>query len=433
MDSLPEEAPPRKRAVYDGPFLRPNLMNPFRRTIPLLAFCQALMMSSMSLIVATSVLVGYALATDKSLAALPLAAQFIATMLTTIPASLLMDRIGRKAGFLGATLFGIGGGIVTALAIWQGTFSGFVMGSVLIGIFTGFANYYRFAAADAVDTLQKGRAISYVLAGGVIAAFIGPNLATITKGLVANAPFAGSYAALVILYLLSFITLWFVRFGQHEVQDQELNAQISRPLRTIALQPKFVVAVLCGMLGYGVMSFVMTATPLAMQHHAHAFQDTSFVIQWHVLGMFAPSFFTGHLIHRFGLLPILLSGALLGIACVTINLLGNSVTHFWVALLTLGVSWNFLFIGATTLLTETYHPWEKGKSQALNDFIVFSTVAAASLSAGAVQHRFGWQAVNLGAIPLLLLILSSILWLKFASATESLEAERSDLERGGEF
>lgn len=165
------------------------------------------------------------------------------------------------------------------------------------------------------------------------------------------------------------------------------------------------------------MSLVMTATPLAMQHNHHHFSATSFVIQWHVLGMFAPSFVTGHLIKQFGLLKIMSIGSLTGLACVLINLLGTSVNHFWLALFLLGISWNFLFIGATTMLTETYRPEERFKTQAANDFMVFSTVAAASLSAGALQHHFGWQAVNYGAIPALLIILLSLFWLQFANQT----------------
>lgn len=169
------------------------------------------------------------------------------------------------------------------------------------------------------------------------------------------------------------------------------------------------------MLGYGVMSFVMTATPLAMNHHQHPFDDTSFVIQWHVLAMFVPSFFSGYLINKFGKLPIMFVGGLLGLACVFINLNGQTVTHFWIALMCLGVSWNFLFVGATSLLTETYRESEQGKAQALNDFVIYTTVAIASLSAGALQHQFGWQTVNKGVVPLLLIALLSIVYLAFSA------------------
>ncbi len=385
-------------------------MNTFRRNVPLLATCQALMMSGASLIITTTALVGYGLAQNKSWATLPLAAQFIATMCTTIPASLLMDRIGRKHGFMIASLFGISGACFATLAILKGKFSLFALGTLQIGIFNGFGNYYRFAAADAVDKDFKARAVSYIMAGGVVAAFVGPNLANITKELIENVPFAGSYASLIGLYILSLAVLTFLKLPPKSSSENISGTFTGRALMVIAAQPMFIVAVVCGMLGYGVMTLAMTATPLAMHHYAHPFPKTSFVIQWHVLGMFAPAFFTGHLIHRYGVLNIMLAGAVLGGACLAVNLAGTSVAHFWAALLFLGISWNFLFIGATTLLTETYHPEEQAKAQALNDFAVFTTVALSSLSAGALQSRYGWQTVNMGLIPMLAVVLACILW-----------------------
>ncbi len=388
-------------------------MTSFARNVPILALSQALMMSATTLTVTVSVLVGHALAADKAYATLPFTAQLIAGTLTTIPAALLMARIGRKPAFILATFFGISAGAVCSFAIIQGSFWLFLAGCVLIGVFNGFGFYYRFAAADAVDTEHKSRAISLVLAGGVIAAIVGPNLAGLTRNLIEHAMFAGSFASIIIIYVLAFILLNFLKLP--EFANRQSGIEVSgRPLAVIMRQPCFIIAVICGMLGYGVMSLVMTATPLAMQHNHHHFSDTSFVIQWHVLGMFAPSFFTGHLINRIGLLKIMFIGGLAGLACVVINLMGTSVNHFWLALFLLGISWNFLFIGATTMLTETYQPEERFKTQAVNDFIVFSTVAAASLSAGALQHHFGWQAVNYGAIPALLIILLSLLWLRYS-------------------
>lgn len=387
-------------------------MTAFQRNIPLLAVSQALMMTAMSLILTTAALVGYELASDKSLATLPVTTIFIAIMLTSIPASMLMGRIGRKAGFMLATFLGMGGGIVSTIAILHGNFWLFLVGTSLVGVFNGFGNYYRFAAADAVDSEHKSRAVSYIMIGGVVAAVAGPNLANVSRGWFDSAAFAGSYASLIGLYVLSFIVLGFLRLPKVQVVNDSQVELSCRPLKEIVSQPKFIVALICGMLGYGVMSLVMTATPLAMRHHAHHFTDTSFIIQWHVLGMFAPSFVTGHLIQRFGLLKIMFIGGLLGLTCVGVNLLGHSITHYWIALVSLGVSWNFLFVGATTLLTETYHPVEQAKAQATNDFAVFTTVALSSLSAGALQNQFGWQAVNLGVIPFLLIILFSLYWLK---------------------
>lgn len=371
------------------------------------------MLSSMSLILTVSALVGYELAVDKSLATLPIAVIFIAGMFTSIPAAMLMERIGRKRGYMLATLFGMGGGLVAALAIMQHNFWLFTLSGVLVGMFNGFGNYFRFSAADAVDVEHKSKAISFVLLGGVVAAFIGPNLAILTRNTIDGSSFAGSYMSVTILYALMLPILSFLKLPAFSVSVNESNVHSNkipaRPLGVIASQPKFIIALVCAVLGYAVMSFVMTATPLAMQHYAHTFSDTSFVIQWHVLGMFAPSFVTGYLITRFGTQKIMFVGGLLGLVCVAINLSGTSVTHYWLALTLLGVSWNFLFVGGTTLLTETYRPEERAKTQAMNDFILFTTVALASLTAGTLQHKLGWQPVNVGVIPLLAIVLGIIM------------------------
>lgn len=390
-------------------------MSSFSRNVPLLALSQALMMSAMTLITTTSALVGYQLAPDKSYATLPFAAVLIATMLTSIPAAKLMQRIGRKPAFILACFIGIAGAALATHAILEQNFWLFLSAGVFVGIFNGFGTYYRFTAADAVADAHKSRAISFVLAGGVLAAIIGPNLANYTQHMLAQAHFAGSYASIIILYVLCLTLLSFLKLAGTSTEDNARDRETARPLATIMQQPRFIVALICGMLGYGVMSFLMTATPLAMHHHAHPFAETAFVIQWHVLGMFAPSFVTGHLIRRFGLYTILVTGAVFGVLCVIINLNGTTVTHFFLALLLLGFSWNFLFIGATTMLTTTYVHAERFKTQAINDFIVFSTVSLASLSAGALQHRFGWQTINYSALPALAIILLSLLWLKITS------------------
>jgi MFS family permease len=382
----------------------------YKRNIPILALCQALFMSGTSLMVATTALVGFALADDKIYASLPFTLQLVATMFTSIPAAMLMAKIGRKSTFLLGTIIAMIGAAICAFAVIEHNFFLFIIGSILIGIFSGFANYYRFTAADSVDKEHKSRAISFVIAGGVLAAIIGPNLANHTRDIINNAMFAGSYASIIILYVLSFILLNFLDLP-HNKQQAKSSQDSGRPLRVIALQPHFIIAVVSGMLGYATMTLVMTATPLAMQHHNHVYADTAFVIQWHVLGMFAPSFFTGYLIKRFGLLPIMSVGALFGLACIVINLNGTTTNHFWFALVLLGISWNFLFIGATTLLTETYTENEKFKAQALNDFLVFSVVSAASLSAGVLHHKFGWQFVNYIAIPAVIGIIISLVWL----------------------
>ncbi|HFD31097.1 MAG TPA: MFS transporter [Gammaproteobacteria bacterium] len=386
--------------------------NSFKRNIPILALCQALFMSGTSLMVATTALVGFSLADNKIFASLPFTLQLVATMLTSIPAAILMAKIGRKASFLIGTLIAMLGAALCAYAVIQGDFLYFILGSILIGVFSGFANFYRFTAADDVDKQHKSRAISYVLAGGVLAAVIGPNLANLTRDSISGAVFAGSYASIIILYLLSFILLSFLDLPHDKKSfNGQIKTNTGRSLFTIAQQPRFIIAVICGMFGYATMTLVMTATPLAMHHHQHIYSDTAFVIQWHVLGMFAPSFITGNLIKRIGLLSVMFIGAIFGLASIFINLSGVSVNHFWLALLSLGISWNFLFIGATTLLTETYSEKEKFKTQALNDFLVFSVVAAASLSAGILHHEFGWKIVNYMALPAILIIFISLIWL----------------------
>lgn len=394
-----------------------------RRNISILSLCQALYASGLSLNVAITALVGFALASDKAYASLPFAAQLIATMLTSIPAAMLMARIGRKPSYLIATIIAMLGSVLSTLGIIQHNFLLFTTGSIAFGIYAGFANYYRFTAADSVRVDFKSRAISYVMLGGVIAAFIGPNLANLTRDVISDASFAGSYAAIMVLHILSFLLLSFLKLEENTDKSAQHTTAPQRPILEIALQPRFIVAVICAMLGYAVMTLVMTATPLAMQHHAYPFAETSFVIQWHVFAMFAPSFFTGHLIRRLGALPILFTGVIFALACVIINLNGTTVSHFWAALFLLGLSWNFLFIGGTSLLTETYRPQERFKAQALNDFLVFSMVAAASLTAGVLHHHFGWQVVNYGAIPALTIILASLLWLSVFKQSKSPQPE----------
>ncbi len=379
-----------------------------KKNVLLLAAAQAMMMTGGSLLIATSALVGFRLSPDKSLATLPLALQMLAGLLTSIPASLLMGRIGRRAGFVLGSVIGMAGAALAAYAIVHESFALFALAAVLSGMLVGFGNYYRFAAADAASAEYKSRAISYVLTGGVIAALVGPNLASWTHDWLA-APFAGSFVALTGIMLLSVLTLLFLDIPRTAAE----TGVGGRPLAAIASQPAFVVAAIGGMFGYGVMALVMTATPLAMHGHHYAFSDTAFVIEWHVLGMFAPSFFTGHLIRRFGVLNVMLAGAALNATCVLVNLSGTSLAHYWLALTLLGVGWNFLFIGATTLLTETYVPAEKAKAQALNDFLVFGTVTLSVLSAGHLQHHFGWQAVNYGVIPLIAMTAIAIGWLLY--------------------
>jgi len=379
-----------------------------KRNILLLALSQAMLITGSSLLLASCALVGMTLTSTGALATLPLALLFLAQMATTIPASLYMQRLGRCPGFMTSSVFGMAGAAAATAGVIRADFSIFCLGTLLIGVFNGFGQYYRFAAAETAPQEYRSRAISYVLAGGLIAAFAGPNLAKWSRQLL-PAEFGGSYAILTGIYLLAFGIAFCLRMPESGAVTRETGG---RPLGQIARQPAYFVAVASAMVGYGVMNFIMIATPLAMHHHAHPFADTAFVIQWHVFGMFVPSFFTGQLIRKFGTANIMLTGVLLLGLCVGINFTGTTVVHFWSALIFLGLGWNFLFVGATTQLTETYRPNEKARAQALNDFIVFGTVAVTSLSSGAVQNILGWQTINLAVIAFLILTAIANMWLR---------------------
>jgi MFS family permease len=383
-----------------------------RRTVLLLALCQALAMTGQSILGTTAAIVGNLLAADKALSTLPVAVQMTGTMLATVPAALLMARIGRRGGFWTGAAVGAAGAAIAAFAIFLQSFALFCVGTLLIGANTGFVQQYRFAASEVADDAFRSKAISLVLAGGVVSGLFGPETAIWSRDLFAPVAFAGCYAMIAALALASAALLCLVRLPKPPAPALRGGG---RPLVEIATQPLFIVAALAGMVGYGVMSAVMTATPIAMLGCGFTFPDAAFVIQWHALGMYAPSFFTGHLIGRFGVTSILLAGALLLLACGAINLAGVSELHFWSALVLLGIGWNFLFVGATTLLTRSYAASEKAKVQALNDFLIFGTVAVASFASGAVLTGLGWSTVQLAVLPPVAAVVLAVLWLKLRS------------------
>ncbi|MAZ01579.1 MAG: MFS transporter [Sneathiella sp.] len=382
-----------------------------RRTkisILLMSGCQALMNSTTSIMISSAALASLLLlGDDKSLATLPVTAVVTGTAIATIPASLFMRQVGRKMGFMFGAVIGMTGAAICSYAIWIGHFWAFVFGAILVGMYTAFGNYYRFAAVDIAGEKNRSKAVSYVLAGGVIAGFIGPQIASHSKDLFAPFLYMGSYLAIVLLGFLALLFISFVKIPKMHIPDHE---QAQRPLSEIVRQPTFIVAVLSAMIGYGVMSLVMTATPLAMVGCGHQPSDSFNVISWHVVAMFGPSFFTGNLISRFGEYKIILLGALLGVSSVIVSLSGLELANFYIALVLLGLSWNFMFIGGTTLVTTTYKPSETAKVQGLNDFLVFGTVATASLMSGQLQERFGWDVVNYGALPLLAVVILLAFW-----------------------
>ncbi len=379
------------------------------RTIYLLTACQAYLFICSTLLITVSALIGLELAENKALATLPLAVQFIAVMSCSVPASLAMGKWGRRRGFVFATLVGITGACLALTAIYQHSLAIFCLATACFGCFNAFGNYYRFTAPEIVTAEKKNVAISWVMAGGVVAAFIGPNLARWSQNLLDISIYAGAFVVVIGVYMLSLMTISFMDLPPPTPKPSDGNT--GRPISAIVKQPTFIVACLCATLGYATMNLVMTATPLAMHASHLGLDDTAFVIQWHVVAMFAPSFVTGNLINRFGIGKILFTGALLCLLCVILNLLGQSVWHFAIALILLGLGWNFLFVGGTTLLTECYAETEKSRTQAANDFIVFSTVSVTALSSGVLHHHLGWSIVNLCVIPFILVCAYSAWWL----------------------
>jgi MFS family permease len=346
---------------------------------------------------------------DESLATLPLGLQFTATMLSTFAASMLMRRIGRRAGFTIGALSGVACGLLSAWAIYAGSFVTFCLSGLLFGVAMAFAQYYRFAAAEAAEPAFRSRAISLVIAGGVISALVGPELAIWARDIFSPVLFAGSYLVIAGLFALSGLLLQALRIPPPAAAERQAGG---RPLAVIARQPVYVVALMGGIVGYAMMMLVMTATPLAMEFCGFDFADSAFVIQWHALGMFLPSFFTGALIARVGVLNVMLAGALLVAGCIGVNLSGVTLPQFWGGLVLVGLGWNFLYIGATSLLTEAYTPNERAKAQGLNDSLVFGMVAVTTFSSGWLQSRFGWEAVNLAGVVPLAAVIVGIVWLR---------------------
>jgi MFS family permease len=385
----------------------PSVRDPAVRNVILLAICQALAMTGMTMNMTVTALTGHELSPDPAWATLPLSLQFMATMMTTMPASLYMRRVGRRLGFATGVMIGVAGATTAALSILNGNFVTFCLGSMLIGAFQGFAVLYRYAAADTASEAFRPRAISLVLAGGVVAALSGPELAKWSHDLMAPIPFAGSFIVIAIVQSISLIFLFFVQIPTPTAAER---AHSGRPLSEIVRQPVFLVAILGAMVGYGSMTFLMSATPLAMVACGFEFEDAAFVIQWHAVGMFLPSFFTGSLIQRFGVIRIMLAGALAYLACIAINVSGIELLQFFSALVLLGVGWNFLFIGGTTLLTQAYRSEERAKVQGLGDFLVFTSSTIAAFSSGALNHAIGWQALNLGLVPLVAIVTGALLW-----------------------
>ncbi|WMS43349.1 MFS transporter [Acuticoccus sp. MNP-M23] len=371
-----------------------------RRNSIVLGLAQAMGGALTSITIALGGLVGvYLLSETSELATVPVTTMIVGTACGTIPAALLLGRIGRKRGFMaGAILAGIGGMIAFA-GIMQGLFLVYCVGTFLNGFSFAFVQQYRFAAAEGASDTFRPKAISYVLAGGILAGVIGPQTVIATKDLFLPTAYAGAYLAQAVLCLLTILILSFLT----TVPDPKVDADAprGRPLHVILRQPRVALAVLCAVVSYAIMSLVMTAAPLAMLDCGFTTSQAALGIQWHVIAMFAPSFFTGQLIARFGAGTVTAIGLmLLGVAGTT-ALLGIALGNFYIALIALGLGWNFGFIGSTTMLTAAQRPEERARTQAANDFIMFAVVAFASLSSGVLFSKVGWGSINWTVLPII--------------------------------
>jgi predicted MFS family arabinose efflux permease len=378
-----------------------------RKNVVALAACQALLVMNNATMISIGTLAADTLATNKMLVTIPATAYIIGGGLTTLPISLFMKRRGRRAGFLVGCLFGMIGGGLAAAAMLAHNFWMLCLAALVSGIYTGSGGFYRFAAADSLSANARSKAISLVLAGGIVGGVFGPEGSKLTKGLL-EALFAGTFLSLVVLAAVAMLILRRLDLPRPSLEEQHGS---TRPLSAIMRQPVFIVAALGGITAYGVMNLLMAATPLAMQMCSHPYGAAMLVIEWHIIAMFAPAFGTGWLIARVGSLPVMFAGLLLNLAAIAIAISSTTVTAFWSSMVLIGVGWCFLFVGGTTLLTEAYAPAEKAKTQGMNDLLIYLTMGSTSLTSGAILYGFGWNTLNLTALPLLAVTAIAILWL----------------------
>jgi MFS family permease len=394
------------------------------RNLLLLAFGQALGSSGVSMLVLVGGVVGARLAQTPAWSTLPVAVMVVGLAVSSAPAALLMKRIGRRSGFLLGTLTATLACGLGALAMARGSFTLLCVATTLIGANGAFVSQYRFAAAESAEAAQAGKAVSLVLAGGVLAGLLGPELGRWGESWLAAAPFAGSFLLAACLYAAAGVLLFLLRQPRYagiaaqagarpatvEHSEAAEPLEVARPLGVILRQPQTLAALLAGIVSYAAMTFTMTAAPVSMhvmEHHSVG--QAGFVIQSHIVAMYAPSFFTGFLLARLGLGTSMLLGILLLAGSSAVSLLGNQLFVYWAALVLLGLGWNLLFVGGTTLLTRTYRPQERFQVQGVNDLLVFGFQAASSLLSGAALFRLGWKTLNLLNLPFLALMLGVLL------------------------
>jgi len=376
------------------------------RNVWLLFTCQALMNAVMAGQVVMASLVGHALAVDKALNTLPMGIQMVGVMAASIPAGIVFARLGRKPGFWLGCALSILGSLTFALAVWRGDFTLYCVAALPAGLGFGISQHLRFAAAEVAAPEAKARAISLVLAGGVVAAVIGPEIVKDTNGLITNWRFLATYLTLPVLPTLTAILLVFIR-----VPPPPERHKVSVPFRAIIARPNFITAVVAAVVGYGTMNLVMASTPLQMMLCGFGVEASADVIRAHSIAMFLPGFVTGRIIQRFGVHQVICAGALITALCVAVNLAYAPVLGtFMVALILLGIGWNFMFVGGTTLLSTAYETHERVRVQATNDFVVFGTVALTALGSGAIHATLGWDALNLSVLPPVVIALALVIW-----------------------
>ncbi len=382
-----------------------NAERQMRSTVWRLFFCQALMQSTVVGQVAMSALIGHTLSSDAGLATLPMAVQMTTVMLASIPAGILFARLGRRAGFVVGAIASVIGSLLFATGVYTASFLVYCMGSAFAGVGFGIAQHYRFAASEVAPPAFRARAISLVMTGPILSAIAGPEIVKQTYDLTLPYLFLSTYLILAVLPVMCLVLLAGTRLPPPPPRQK-----VATPIGEIIARPAFVAAAVAGLVAYGSMNLIMTATPLEMMLCGFGVGASASVIQWHAVAMFAPGFVTGRLIGRFGMQPMMMAGAALTAACALVALLGESFWHFVVGLVLLGVGWNWMFVSATALLATAHDPAERMRAQAANDFIVFGTVACTAFLSGFLHARLGWEMLNLAIIPPLVAALALLLW-----------------------
>ena len=376
------------------------------RALLLLACCQALLLINSAGLVAMNGLVGYALTDNKAFATLGVTTYVIGSALAAMPMSLWMARVGRRRGFMAGALINVFGCGIAILALGAGSFVLFCLATAIIGIYNAIGLQYRFAATEVAAPADKATATSLVLAGGIVGGFIGPQMTRAGQHMFAT-PFLGSFLLLGAMALVALAIQAQVQVPKPLVEARRADG---RPFRAMIMQPVFVVAALSGALGYGLMNLLMTATPLAMNFCSYPYAAAVLVIQWHVVGMYAPAFVTGSLIKRWGVLLVIGAGVAVMALGSLVALHGVTTAHFVAALVLVGIGWNFMYTGGTVLLSESHSPAEKARAQGANDFLVFAVMGVSSFSSGALVSSAGWQVMNWAALTVLALTAALVFW-----------------------